>query len=189
MVGALAGNPCRAGGVSMRSQDSRALVSPCKHVGEHSDGVAGWRAAWGSGGIAGGLTAGGGNGGELAAQPVSSSPSSSSIGQGLGLTFSGFIGNLLHGALAPVLLLARLGLGLVGGGGHGGELLRMLLAGLGVGHALAGKLEGLEDRQHSDDGQGDGERAGEHQASPAVAGASLMVRSISTESGTASGQR
>ena len=41
VIGPLAGLAGDAGGVSVFSQDSRALVSPVEHVGKHSDGVAG----------------------------------------------------------------------------------------------------------------------------------------------------
>lgn len=51
VVLALAGAAGKVSPVSKVCQDSRSRVSASKHVGKHTDGVAGWRAQVGSGGI------------------------------------------------------------------------------------------------------------------------------------------
>lgn len=59
IVAALAGSASDTPFVGNRSHDSRSFVNAAEQVGKHAEGVAGWRAEAGSGGIAGGATTGG----------------------------------------------------------------------------------------------------------------------------------
>lgn len=99
--------------VSYGSQDSNALDAAAEHVGEHSGGAIGWRAAFDNGGACGGLTGCGGKGGNTLEQPASSSVSNGSVSaQALKLEVVRIVAFLLFGD--PVLLLrTRGGLGLL----------------------------------------------------------------------------
>lgn len=59
VVGPLAEGTGGTALVGHTSQDSRSLISPALQLGKHSDGVFGWRACAGSGGMRGGSTGGG----------------------------------------------------------------------------------------------------------------------------------
>jgi hypothetical protein len=79
VVGALASRPCKSAAVGDVSQDSRSRVSADEHVGEHSNGVAGWRALAGSGGIRGGATGVGDKGTDAFGQALRSGSSRSGV--------------------------------------------------------------------------------------------------------------
>ena len=86
--------PC----VCYLSKLSASFLQASKHVGKHSGGAGGWRAAGGSGGICGGWTGGGVAGGELGgavAQAVTSDASVISISSGAAGLVLGFTGDLL----------------------------------------------------------------------------------------------
>lgn len=148
--------------ISKSCQDPRSLITPTEHVGKHSDGVAGWRLDWGSGGICTCLTDSTvalGEPGELLAQAASSSVSPITIiTKGLldtaCLPCVGFhlVDQVLLAQCGGALMLQCLLAGVGFCGGEGG-------LGFGVGHALGGGQVALHherDGQHCDDNKPQG---------------------------------
>lgn len=106
--GALAGGAGVVGGVSKFCNSVRSLVKPELHVGEHTVGGLGWRAAWGSGSGRGSAGASTGEG-KLLAQPLTSITSAISIRRSGLFTFGGIL-RLLFKCHSVAALFVTLGL-------------------------------------------------------------------------------
>ncbi|CDN60056.1 hypothetical protein I35_1533 [Burkholderia cenocepacia H111] len=132
-----------AGSVSVLCQLARALVSAAEHVGKQIEGVAGWRASGGSGGMAGGCD-------ELIdalLQAASGSASSKSIRER---------GSALVVRIVCDLLLCRGAALLFGARCCDGVELRLLRGGSRRAHAVGMPLEvtaGQTDDGRHDDGE------------------------------------
>ena len=101
--GALAGEAGVARGISMSSNCVRSLVKPALHVGEHTVGGLGWRAAWGNGRGSAGASTGEG---KLLAQPLTSITSAISIRRSGLFTFGGILRLLLKRRSVAALFVA-----------------------------------------------------------------------------------
>ena len=116
--------------VSRVCQDSRSLVSAAEHVGEHTDGITGWRLVSGSGGICAWRAVSAialDEGGELVAQAVLSSASTITVSSNAGLGILGLLGVGFDGRGQGLLF-----------GGDGALMLQRLLAGVGFGAGVVG---------------------------------------------------
>jgi hypothetical protein len=101
----LAGATCDEGGIKRFRQYARSRVSELEQVGEHSGGIAGWRASCDRLGIRGGATGSGigDEDGNLLAQAVSSAVSASSISASAREKGLGIMGGLHFLGFAPGL--------------------------------------------------------------------------------------
>jgi len=118
VVGPLAGNPGSTPLVSNPRQFCCSAVSAAEQVGKHDEGVAGWRASCGSGGIDGGGV-GTNVGVELHAESPAISSASSSVGRDTDSGLLRVMCDPLDGGFPP---LRFDGCGLGCAGGHGGNL-------------------------------------------------------------------
>ena len=128
----------------MSSNSVRSFIKPALHVGEQIDGVVGWRAATGSGGIAGGGTTTGGEGCDTPAQADTSIGSASSVSARAIAVGLCFIQDLPECGKAAGLFGAVRGDGLASGTLERAQLLRVVTLRAGVRALLDREAVGLQ---------------------------------------------